>query len=140
MARITGRLLTLEIDSTDYSGQASNAAIASAESDADFLSFAEAAAGGARDYNLNLTVAQDLAAGSLFREIIDNVGDTVPFVIAPYGNETPTAEQPHVVGNAVIQEPDGDFIGGASTTSTSGAHTTEVSWPLTARFTLDTGA
>lgn len=140
MARITGRLLTLEIDGTDYSDQASNAVIASAESDADFLSFAEAAAGGARDYTLNMTVAQDLAAGTLFREIVDNVGDTVPFVLAPYGNATPTAGQPHVVGNAIISEPDGDFVGGASTTSTSGAHTTDVSWKLTARFTLDSGA
>lgn len=136
MARITGRLLTLEIDGTDYSDQASNAAVASGESDADFLSFAEAAQGGARDYTLNMTVAQDLAVGTLWREIFDNVGDTVPFVIAPYGNEVATAAQPHIAGNAVISEPDGDFVGGASTTSTSGAHTVDVSWKLTARFTL----
>lgn len=140
MARITGRLLTLEIDETDYSDQASNASVGSAESESDFLSFAEGAQGGARDYTLNLTVAQDLAAGTLWREIYDNVGDTVPFVIAPYGNAVATAGQPHVAGNAVISEPDGDFVGGQSTTSTSGAHTVEVSWKMTGRFTLVTGA
>lgn len=140
MARISGRLLSLKVDGNDYDDQASNASVNSTEADSDFLSFKAAKEGGARDYVLALTVAQDLATGSLWREIFDNVGDTVPFVIAPYGNETPTEAQPHVVGSAIIAEPDGVMVGGESTTSTSGAHTTEVEWPLTGRFTLDTGA
>lgn len=139
MSKISGRLLTLEIDSVDYSSQVSSAAIESAEADSDFLSFADAAAGGSRDYTLTMTVAQDLAAGTLLREVIDNVGDTVPFVLAPYGNAVATAGEPHVVGNAVISEPDGVIVGGESTISTSAAHTTELAWKLTARFTLDSG-
>lgn len=140
MARISGRLLSLKVDATDYSDQASNASVNSTEADSDFLSFAAAKTGGARDYTLALTIAQDLSTGSLWREIYDNVGDTVPFVIAPYGNETATAAEPHIVGSAIISEPDGTFVGGESTTSTSGAHTVEVEWKLTGRFTLDSGA
>lgn len=140
MARISGRLLTLEIDGVDYSDQASNASVNSAESDSDFLSFADAASGSARDYTLVMTVAQDLAVGTLWREIFDNPGDTVPFTIAPYGNATATASQPHVVGSAVISEPDGTFVGGESTLSTTAAHTVEVEWRMTGKFTLDSGA
>lgn len=138
MARISGRLLTLEIDGVDYADQVSKAVITSGESDSDFTTFADAAAGGARQYTLDLNMAQDLAAGALLREVIDNVGDTVPFTMAPYGNETPSVGQPHIEGNAVISEPDGDFIGGEADLSTTAVMQTEVSWALTAKFALVT--
>jgi hypothetical protein len=138
MARISGRLLTLDVDGTDYADQVSKAVITSGESDSDFVTFADAAAGGSRQYALELTMAQDLAAGALLREVIDNVGDTVPFTMAPYGNAVASASQPHIEGNAVISEPDGDFVGGEADMSTTAVMTTEVSWSLTAKFALVT--
>ena len=135
--KISGRLLKLEIDSVDYSSQVSKAVVTSGEADSDFTSFADAAAGGSREYKLVLTIAQDLAAGTLYREVIDNVGDTVPFTIAPYGNTAvPTATEPVWEGNAVIAEPDGDFIGTEADKSPTKVATIEVEWTCTARPVL----
>lgn len=136
MAKISGRLLTLEIDGTDYSDQVSKAVVTSGEADSDFTSFADAASGGSREYKLTLTIAQDLAAGTLYREIVDNPGDTVPWTIAPYGNAVASATEPHWEGNAVIAEPDGDFIGTEADKSTTKVATIEVEWSCTARPTL----
>lgn len=133
MAKIGGRLLTLEVDNTDHSGEVSKAAVTSAEAESDFTSFEDARSGGGRDYKLALTIAQDAAAGSLWSEIYDNVGDTVPYVIAPYGNATPTPAEPHFGGNAIISEPDGDFIGGEADKSNSAVKTVEVEWECTGR-------
>lgn len=130
MAGIGTRLLTIEIDGTDYTAQVSSATIASGESDSDFVTFADAAAGGARDYTLNFTAVQDAATGSLWSEVFDNTGDTVPVTIAPYGNEAPSVEQPHFEASAVISEPDGDLLGGEANASTSARMTIECSWKL----------
>lgn len=136
MAKIGGRLLKLQIDGTEYRDQVTKAVITSGEGDSDTVTFFDAEAGGARDYKLVLTVTQDLAAGTLYREIIDNPGDTVPFTIAPYGNAVATAAEPHVEGNAVISEPDGDFIGGEADKSPTKKLTIDVEWSMPSRFTL----
>jgi hypothetical protein len=137
MAALGTRLLTLTIDGTAYTAQVSNVRITSAESDSDFVTFADAAAGGARAYTLAFTAVQDLATGSLWREVWDNAGDTVPFVIAPYGNASPAAGQGHITGSAVITEPDGDLVGGEANASTTARMVIECEWPCTAKPVLD---
>jgi len=140
MASIGTRLLTVEIDGTPYASEVTNVRITSAESDSDTVTFADAAAGGARDYKLAMTLIQDAATGSLWREVWDNAGDTVPFTIVPYGNTTASATQPHFEGSAVITEPDGDLLGGEANASTSAKFTVEVEWSCTAKPTIVTGA
>lgn len=140
MAQLGTRLLKLEIDGTEYTSQVSNVQLNSAESDSDFITFADAAAGGARDYTLVMTIVQDTAAGSLWREIWDNTGDTVPFTIYPAGGMTPSAADPSFEGSAVIKEPDGNLLGGEANTSTSSKFTVEVEWPCTARPVLTPAA
>lgn len=135
MAAIGTRKLKLEVNSVEYTSSVSNVRITSAESDADFLSFADAAAGGARDYALAITLTQDAAASSLWTEIFDNAGDEVPITIMPYGNATPTATEPHFEATATITEPDGDLLGGEANASTTARMTVEVSWPLTGKPT-----
>jgi hypothetical protein len=135
MSKISGRLLTLEVDGIDHSGAVSKAVVTSGEADSDFTSFEDARGGGAREYKLVMTLAQDAAAGSLWSEVYDNVGDTVPYVIAPYGNVTPSPTEPHFGGNAVIKEPDGDFIGGEANKSTTAVMTNEVEWECIGRPT-----
>src|SRR5215216_5146622 len=111
MAGIGTRLLKIEIDAVEYTAEVSKAAITSGPSDSDFVTFANAAAGGARDYKLDFTAVQDAVAASLWSQVWLNAGDTVPCVLMPYGNATPTATEPHFEFDAVISEPDGDFIG-----------------------------
>lgn len=135
MAAIGTRKLKIEVDGTEYTAVVSNARITTAESDSDFVSFADAAAGGARDYALALTLAQDAAASSLWTMIWAEAGTEVPVTVMPYGNTTPTATEPHFEGTVTIQEPDGDLLGGEANASTSAKFTVEVSWPFTAKPT-----
>lgn len=136
MTALGTRLLTIEVDAVEYTAQVSNVRITSAESDSDFVTFADAAAGGARDYRLAMTLVQDLATGSLWREVWDNVGSEVPFTLAPYGNAAASTTEPHVAGTAVISEPDGDLLGGEANSSTTARMTIEVEWACTAKPAL----
>lgn len=138
MAALGTRKLKLEIDGVAYTPQVSNVRITSAEADSDFVTFEEAAAGGARDYALVITLVQDLASGSLWREIFDNAGDDVPCTVMPYGNAAPSAGEPHVDVTATITEPDGDLLGGEANKSNTAKMTIDVTFPCTGKPVLVT--
>lgn len=135
MAGIGTRLLELEIGGESVSAEISKAVITSGEGDTDFVTFADARAGGKREYRLDLTIVQDAETGSLWDKIWSAAGTTVPFSVNPYGNEVPSTTQPHFSGNATITEPDGDLIGGEADASTTARFTVEVSWVLDAKPT-----
>lgn len=135
MTAIGTRFLKIEIDGTEYTDQVSNVRITSAEAESDFITFEEAAAGGARDYALVITLAQDAATGSLWSEIFDNAGTDVPYTVMPYGNAVASAGQPHFEGTATITEPDGDLLGGEANRSNTAKMTIEVTWPCTGKPT-----
>lgn len=135
MATLGTRTLLLSIGGTDYTAQVNNVRITSGESDSDFVSFADAAAGGLREYRLEFTAKQDLATSTLWDRVWSSPGTTVAYLLKPYGNTTATATQPHYSGNAVISEPDGDFLGGEANASNSAVMSFECSWVLTARPT-----
>lgn len=133
----SGRLMSLKINDTDVSDQLSNATVESADGDTDFLTFLAARQGGNKDYTFKATAGQDYTPGSVYRECWDNVGDTVPVIMAPYGNTAPSTTQPHIGFSVIISEP-GTMAGGESSTSTSAAHTVEVEWKCTGRPVLIT--
>lgn len=135
MARIGTRKLTLAVDDVEYAAEVSKSVITSNPADAGFTSFAAAAAGGSRDYALNLVMTQDAAASSLWSTIWSAAGSEVEVIVRPYGNEDPTVGEPHYSGTVVVKEPDGDFLGGEADVSTTAAMTVEVSWPFTAKPT-----
>lgn len=122
----------------DYTAAVSNVRVVPAESDTDFVTFADAAAGGAREYTLALTMVQDLATGSLWMKTFSETGTDVPVKIWPNGKPgggTPTATQPLVSGTVQVREPDGDWIGGEADASVTQRFTTEVEWKFTAKPT-----
>lgn len=131
MAKIGTRLLVLEIDGVEYDEETSTAKVTSGESDADFLTFADARRGGSRQYNLEFTAAQDMAAGTLWTLIWEGAGTEVPFLIKPYGNDVATVAEPHLSGTAVVSEPDGDMLGGDADVSTTAKMTYSVVWKCT---------
>lgn len=136
MAALGTRLLTLSIGGTEYSAQVSDCRITSEESDSDFVTFADAAAGGARDYKLAFTAVQDPATGTLWDKVWTVPGTTVAAIIKPAGGSTtPSPTQPHFTGNVVITEPDGDLLGGEADASTSARFVIECEWPFTAKPT-----
>lgn len=140
MAGIGTRLLELTIDGENYTAEVSKAVITSGEGDTDFVTFADAKAGGKREYRLELTIVQDAETGSLWDKIWSAAGTTVPFSVNPYGNEVPSPAQPHFTGNATITEPDGDLIGGEADASTTARNVVEVSWVCDAKPTKKTAA
>lgn len=139
MAALGTRALVVRIGSTDYSDQVSDARVKADEDDSDFVSFAQAAAGGARKYTLALTLAQDTASTSLWYFAWSQAGTTQTVEVWPNGRPvsgTPTATQPKVTCSAVVTEPNGDLLGGEANKSTTARFTSEFAWDLTAKPTL----
>jgi len=133
MAALGTRTLVISIGATDYTNQMSKAVITSGESDSDFVSFADAASGGAREYRLEFTAVQDLVAATLWDLIFTGAGTTVAYLLKPYGNATATPSQPHFSGNAIVTEPDGDFLGGEADSSATAKMLVEPSWVCTGK-------
>lgn len=133
MAGIGTRLLQITIDAVERNVELATAEVTSAETDADFQTFADAAAGGGRDYKLHIVAVQDAAAATLWSLVFDEAGTSVPCVLKPYGNASPTVSQPHFTFNAVVTEPDGAFLGGEADKSTTARMTFEAEWPLEAK-------
>lgn len=139
MAEWGTRSLVLRIGGTDYSGAVSKVRIKTGETDADFVSFADAAAGGARKYTLVLTLKQDNATSSLWYYAWAQAGATVPYEVWPNGRPgggTASPTQPKFTGNVIVKEPDGDFIGGDADPSATKVFTAEYEWDCTAKPTL----
>lgn len=125
----------------DYTAAVSTVKITSAESDSDFTSFADAAAGGARQYQLEGTAVQDTATSSLWSKTFSAAGTDVPFKFWPNGKPsggTATLTQPSVNGTCTIVEPDGDWLGGDADKSTTARFTFDFSWTLLSKPTLVT--
>lgn len=133
MAALGTRLLKFKVGTTEHTAEISRCQIVSGAADSDFTSFADAASGGAREYALELTMRQDLAATSLWRYIWSQAGQSLGVKVNPYGNATATATEPHYTGNVTIVEPDGVLIGGEANSSTSARMTVEVRWVFAAK-------
>lgn len=142
MAALGTRLLKIKIGAVEFTADVSKCEITSAAADSDFTSFADAAAGGAREYALEFTARQDLTTGTLWRNVWANAGSTVAVKVAPYGNTAAaTVAEPHFSGNVTITEPDGTLIGGEAKSSVSARMTFSCRWVFAAKPTeLTTGA
>lgn len=133
MAGIGTRLLKVVVAGTEYSAQVSTAKITTGDSDSDFVTFADAAAGGSRQYNFNFTAIQDLTVGTLWDKVWSVPGTTVACTLKPYGNAAASATQPWYTFNAVVTEPDGDLIGGDADKSVTAQQVITCVWPLDAK-------
>lgn len=135
MAALSGRTLVITVAATDYTAQVFNCEVESDDSDSKDVTFAEAAAGGGRQYQLNLKLTQDMVASTLWDKIWSAAGTDVAVLLKPYGNATATAAQPHFSMTANVREPNGVMIGGDADASTTKRQVVEVKWPLTAKPT-----
>lgn len=135
------RSLKIKIGATEYAADVNDCRIVSAAADSGFVSFAQAAAGGARKYTLKFTATQDPAdSTSIWRKVWANAGSTVAVSINPYGGTTFSASNPGYSGNVVISEPDGDLLGGAADSDPTARFTIALEWEFTAKPTeLTTG-
>lgn len=135
MTAIGTRKLTLEIGGVERAAEVSKSVVTSNPADSDFTSFEDAKNGGGREYGLNIIATQDADSASLWSEVWDNAGSEIPVTVRPYGNELPSATQPHFEGTVVISEPDGDLLGGEANASNTARFTFEVTWKFLAKPT-----
>lgn len=135
MGSVNARDLTLTVGGTEYATQVFSAQVESAAADSDDVTYAEASTGGGRQYNLVMTLTQDMVTSSLWSQIWDNAGDDIAVLMRPYGNSAASLTQPHFSMSANIREPDGVIIGGTADVSPSVRQQTEVTWPLAAKPT-----
>ena len=137
MTALGTRSLKIKVGTTEYTATVSRCVITSAAADSDFVSFADAAAGGAREYALEFDAVQDLDTTTLWNYIWANAGTTVAVKVNPYGVSTATATTPIYTGNVTVTEPDGDMIGGEANSSVSARMTFTCRWVFTAKPTKD---
>ncbi len=140
--RIKGNVLpvlTLGTPGTDISADLISYTIENEEADADVITFEDAASGGARQYFLRGSAVQSLASTSFWRYVWENSGDTeIPYTIAPFGNATASATQPHFVGTLTIGPK--PTVGGEASASSTSAFTFDFEFEIDGVPTMDEGA
>ncbi len=139
MARVGTRKLTIMVGGTlsgttltggtEFTAEVSALTIDADDAKRDFISFADAAAGGGRDYVLKMTLVQDPATATLWDKVWSNAGTDTPFQLKPYGSVAATTSNPWFVGMATIKEPNGTLIGGEADQSSTAVWTIDVEWP-----------
>lgn len=137
MPDVDKRKLVLLVDGVDYTDSVSTAKFTSAETDSDFVSFEEAAAGGARDYFLALTLKQNTSAASLWDVMWTEAGNDLDVELWPNGRPgtpfDPTVSQPQFTATCTVKDPDGDLLGGDADPAPRAKQVTEVEWPCLAK-------
>jgi len=136
---IGSRKTELYIDSVNVTEEVSSVILASAETSSTFVSFAEALAGGGRDYTLKIKLRQDTDTTSLWYVIWDAAGDDLEYEFWPNGGSpTPSASSPQLSGIVTISEPTGDLLGGDANVSPRIVQVTEIEWQCTDKPILTT--
>lgn len=141
MTALGTRLLKIKIGATEYTASVSKCVITSGPADADFVTFADAAAGGKREYVLEFEAVQDTDTGTIWDKMFTSAGTSAAVVFNPYGVGTATATAPFFTGNVTITEPDGDWLGGEANKSTLARMTFACKWVFDAKpVKVTTGA
>jgi hypothetical protein len=100
--RIKAQNILFKIGATDYACDANMVSLTLEDAPGDVQTFCETRVGG--QWTLELEGITSGEAGSLYRVLWDNFGSTGTFVIAPNGNATATANEPHYEGTVVFND------------------------------------
>lgn len=122
--RIYGKALILTIDGVDHAADVIEATVSFEDADTDGLTFGDVMNVGDQG-KMAITAIQSTATASFWRTVWDNAGEKgIPFRLAPHGNLTATADEPHFTGTVDIGPR--PAIGGAADPKKS--YTFEVEW------------
>ena len=100
--RIKAQNIIFKIGATDYACDANMVELTLDDAPGDVQTFCEQRVGGQWALQLDGIMSGD--AGSLYRLLWDNFGTEVAFTVAPNGNATATASEPHYEGVAKFNE------------------------------------
>ena len=133
--RLKGNALSLKIDGVDYWMDLSSCKITNDDADSNVVTFYDASKGGGKQYTLAITAIQSLAPESFWRYAWENVGQRVPYVYAPKGNDdAPTEDAPWFIGYVTIGVP--PEIGGDA--GADEEYTTDLEWKCDGKPELTT--
>lgn len=136
MPVIGTKKMKVKVGGTDYTAQVLSAHYGSAKADSNFMTFAQAEAGGAKRWYLKMKVVQNTDSSSLWYYLNTSLGSSVPVELWPNGYNstapsTPTALYPKLTATATVSLPDGMYLGAEAEDSTTAVSTVEVEWDLT---------
>lgn len=100
--RIKAQNITFKIGTTDYACDATSVSLELGDAPGDVRTFCEVSVG--KTWTLNLEGITSGDETSLYRVLWENYGTEVAFTIAPHGNATATADEPHYTGTAIFSE------------------------------------
>jgi hypothetical protein len=100
--RIKAQNIIFKIGATDYACDANMVELTLDDAPGDVQTFCEQRVGGQWALQLDGIMSGD--AGSLYRLLWDNFGTEVAFTVAPNGNATASASEPHYEGVAKFNE------------------------------------
>lgn len=100
--RIKAQNIKFTIAGTDYACDATSVVLELGDAPGDVQTFCEVRVGG--EWALNLEGITSGDATSLYQVLWNNFGSTATFSIAPNGNTSPSADQPHYEGTVVFDE------------------------------------
>ena len=101
--RILGNTLTLSVGGKDYWSDIAEYSLEPADADKNVVTFADAQGGGSSGWTLKGKAIQSTDVASFWTYVWKNAGQTVDFILAPHGNETPSEAQPHFKGRVLIK-------------------------------------
>jgi hypothetical protein len=94
--RITARNIIFKIGTTDYACDANMVELTLGDAPGDVQTFCENRVGG--EWTLTLEGITSGDSDSLYRVLWANFGEEIAFTVAPNGNATPSADEPHYKG------------------------------------------
>lgn len=100
--RIKAQNIVFKIGTTDYACDANAVVLELGDAPGDVQTFCETRTGG--EWSLRLDGITSGDDDSLYQVLWSNFGSSVAFTIAPNGNATPSADQPHYKGTVVFDQ------------------------------------
>ncbi len=100
--RIKAQNIIFKIGATDYACDANMVELALQDAPGDVQTFCEYRVGG--EWTLQLDGIASGDAASLYQVLWANFGTKVAFTIAPNGNATASADEPHYEGTAIFNQ------------------------------------
>jgi hypothetical protein len=100
--RIKAQNILFKFGATEYACDANMVELTLDDAPGDVQTFCEVRVGGQWSLQLDGITSGD--ASSLYRVLWDNFGSTAAFTIAPNGNATASASEPHYTGTVVFDQ------------------------------------
>ena len=110
--RINGKSLSIKFGATEFKTEIGSFFYRNAEKDGGYVTFADDAAGGSRQYFIEIESLTSTDAAALWMMLDDSTGDEVTVSFAPHGNTAGAAGEPVWTGTAIVGSP--PDIGGAA--------------------------